>query len=71
MSVRDVDGAIISSVNPNLNYTFENMVRTELANASAADLSPKDIAPPKNSPSRDTTLNVVAVPQSMTMHGPP
>ena len=28
LSVRDVDGAIISSVNPNLNYTFENMVRT-------------------------------------------
>lgn len=28
MSVKDIDGAIISSVNPNLNYTFEHMVET-------------------------------------------
>ena len=28
LSVRDISGAIISSVNPNLNYTFENMVKT-------------------------------------------
>lgn len=27
-SVRDIDGAIISSVNPNLNYTFEHMVES-------------------------------------------
>ena len=28
ISARDVEGAIISSVNPNLNYTFEHMVET-------------------------------------------
>lgn len=28
LSVRDVTGAVISSVNPNLNYTFEHMVKT-------------------------------------------
>ncbi len=28
LSPRDVTGAIISSVNPNLNYTFEHMVKT-------------------------------------------
>ncbi|MDE6401062.1 MAG: type III pantothenate kinase [Clostridiales bacterium] len=28
ISPRDVEGAIISSVNPNLNYTFEHMVET-------------------------------------------
>lgn len=28
MSVRDVEGVIISSVNPDLNYTFEHMIET-------------------------------------------
>lgn len=28
MSTRDVEGAVISSVNPNLNYTFEHMIET-------------------------------------------
>ncbi|MCM1368608.1 MAG: type III pantothenate kinase [Roseburia sp.] len=28
MSVKDIDGAVIGSVNPNLNYTFEHMVES-------------------------------------------
>ena len=39
--------------------------------ASEATTNPGEMAPPRYSPSGDTTSNVVAVPKSITMAGPP